>query len=313
MPIASFKTRAVRDLAWACFSPPLLLAERLEQPGYPLSDAGLALTPQRQSWLQMLDREPGPLQQFLAPRADGRLGLYFERLWHFFLGQDPAVELVAHNLPVREQGRTIGEFDCLYFCHQRQRHVHLELAVKFFLSYRRQTTVEAASQWCEWLGPNRQDRLDLKIEHLLQRQTRLGDHPAAQHCLRQLGIETLTREVDIKGYLFTATGDLLPPPQGFNPRRQLQHWVPIGKLSAWLAQQPQQLFTILPRKLWLGQFNRGDATTETMAGALLLCQLQQHFSTASRPRLVACMDADGTEQQRLFVTGDAWPADRATS
>ena len=130
-----YHTREVRDLAWACFSPPLLLSPGLAQPEEAVSNCGLGLTDARRSWLERLDRDARPLLEHLARRRGSRLGIYFEQLWHFFLTEDPAVDLVAHNLPVRADGRTIGEFDCLYYCRERRRHVHLELAVKYYLGY----------------------------------------------------------------------------------------------------------------------------------------------------------------------------------
>ena len=131
--IPCFRTPAVRDLAWACFSEPLFLCKGLPPGAGPLQNCTLQLTPERAQWLERLDREPAALLAQVEETRKGRLGLYFEHLWHFFLRQDPAVDLLAHNLPVRHGTRTLGEFDCLYYCHQRQQYIHLELAVKFYL------------------------------------------------------------------------------------------------------------------------------------------------------------------------------------
>ncbi|MEQ8803961.1 MAG: DUF1853 family protein, partial [Haliea sp.] len=122
----------VRDLAWACLGPPLLQMETLKSASG-VTTASLTLTAARARWLQQLDRQPQPLLTWLEARPATRLGLYFEHLWHFFLQQDSATELIAHNLPLSSNGRTVGEFDCLYYCHERRRPVHLELAVKFYL------------------------------------------------------------------------------------------------------------------------------------------------------------------------------------
>ena len=115
----TYRTPAVRDLAWACFSPPLLHNDQLLADPGGLTNCYLELTPQRRDWLAALDRDPSALLEHLAVNAPRRLGLYFERLWHFFLQADPAVELLAHNLPVRDGGVTLGEFDCLYYCRRR--------------------------------------------------------------------------------------------------------------------------------------------------------------------------------------------------
>ena len=197
-----YHTQAVRDLAWACFSPGLLHSWEMADDGQNVADCGLSLTPARAHWLNELDRKPSALLEHLASKPGKRLGIYFERLWHFFLEQDPDTELVAHNLAVRDHGRTLGEFDIIYWCHQRQRHCHLELAVKFYLGKRQHTSVETRSHWQEWLGPNSRDKLNLKLDQLLQRQIRLGEHPVARECLAALGVFDPVPEISIKGYLF---------------------------------------------------------------------------------------------------------------
>ena len=108
-----YKTREVRDLAWACFSPALFHSEELSDEGQNIANCGLSLTELRQNWLRALDLRPAPLHEHLSKLHSSRLGLYFESLWHFFLQSDSEVDLIAHNLPIRDEGRTVGEFDCL--------------------------------------------------------------------------------------------------------------------------------------------------------------------------------------------------------
>ena len=196
-----YLTQAVRDLAWTCFSPELLHSRQLAADGQNIADCGLTLTPARARWLAALDGDPRVLLEFLAKKPVKRLGIYSEQLWHFFLEQDPDVTLVAHNLAVRDQGRTLGEFDVIYWCHHRRCHIHLELAVKFYLGWRQHTRHEVASQWREWLGPSSSDRLDLKLDQLLQRQIRLRQHPVSRPPLSALGLAQLTPESSNKGPL----------------------------------------------------------------------------------------------------------------
>ena len=116
----------MRDLAWACFSPQMLHLEQLADTPTGVSASTMPLTRARARWLQQLDRDPSALLTQLSSRPTHRLGVYFEQLWHFFLRSDPAVELVAHNLAIHDEGRTLGEFDCIYYCADRACHVHLE-------------------------------------------------------------------------------------------------------------------------------------------------------------------------------------------
>ena len=212
-------TPEVRDLAWACFGPDLL-AEN-QRPGWP-ADGHLPLSEARADRLRQLDRAPSPLLSFLGQRSGGRLGLYFEALWHFFLARDPDVELLAHNLPVKDATRTIGEFDLLYRDLPRERCVHLELAVKYYLG---------APGSDQWIGPNQADRLDLKLDRLLQHQTRLGQHPAARPQLERLGIDGLERHWVLSGALFASRDGATTFPKGiqsvpghwFSPSVFLEH------------------------------------------------------------------------------------------
>ncbi len=306
MSVFPYQTQAVRDLAWACFAPALLHTAQLAHDDDRVDDCGLTLTPSRQQWLLELDSRPEPLLAHLAERKSQRVGLYFERLWHFFLEQDSSVELVAHNLAVREGGRTLGEFDVIYWCHKRQCHVHLELAVKYFLGWPRQAGSGSASQWQDWLGPNARDRLDLKLQQLFQRQIRLGDCTAARAQLAALGIGDMAREVVIKGCLFRSPENQLPPPVGFNTRLQLARWLRLQELGSFLDEiQPDRF--LLPLKLrWLSPL-QAAAGDEYFIRSSLAERLQSLAEQTHRARLVVGVDREGVETCRFFVTPDDWP------
>ena len=304
-PINSLKNRYVRDLAWACFSPSLLHTEKLADDQHNVANCGLSLTSERATWLQKLDENPGTLIDFLDQKNHTRLGLYFEQLWHFFLQHDPDIELVAHNLPVRDGARTLGEFDCLYFCHQRQRHYHLELAVKYFLAHKGNASHVSTQAWQAWLGPNCRDRLDLKVEHMLQRQIRLSEQPAAQALLAPLGIESLTGEVEIKGWLFANGPDATLPPRGHNADRPLQRWLPVNKHRDYISEQQFAYLAVLPRLQWLAPALRQDVELLQAADAQAL--VTGHFASTVRPLLVAAFGESDLELERFFVTNQEWP------
>jgi hypothetical protein len=301
-----YKNQPVRDLAWACFAAPLMNSRLLSGDGQNVANCGLPLSPARQQWLLAVDEDPSALVAHIAGIRSHRLGIYFEGLWQFFLEQDTRVDLVAHNLPVHDGGRTIGEFDCIYYCHERQRHFHLELAVKYFLSNRTLTLPGQTSRWREWWGPECQDRLDLKIGHLMDRQIQLADKPAAQKALSQLGITNVAREVEIKGYLFQSVEDPLPPPYGYNPDRPLSQWVHLDQLADYCARQHWQGFVHLPKFQWLSP-TRSPPTDEPRDAAFLLAAMRSRFEQQTRPQLVAALDHSGDELARFFVTGNGWP------
>jgi hypothetical protein len=260
------------------------------------------LTPERQRWLNRLAQDPAPLLAHLALRKQRRLGLYFEALWHFFLAEDPAIDFLAHNLTVRDESRTVGEFDCLYYCREQQRHFHLELAVKFYLCYRG-----------SWLGPNARDRLDLKLARLEQHQLRLADHPAAAAALERLGIFAPGRQAALRGRLFT------PVQQPDQAAAAGCHggsfsWLPLNRLATYLHRERgdrkeqgiNERYALLGRNLWFSPVAVGDTDGEP-GPAAVLARVQEHFSRASRPLLVAILDQTGQERSRFFVTPDDWP------
>ncbi len=302
----SYKNPEVRDLAWACFAPAMMRTEQLSADSQPVGNCGLELTLERQEWLTSLDQNPVPLRDHIAGIRSHRLGIYFEGLWHFFLQQDEQVDLIAHNLPVRDGGVTLGEFDCLYYCHQRGAHFHLELAVKFFLSNRRDTTSDQPSQLREWWGPECQDRLDLKLGHLMNRQIQLADLPPAQVCLSALGIEQIGREVEVKGYLFQSIRDPLSSPDGYNKQQTLNHWVHLEDLAQYTGRMLPKQFITLSKLQWLSPIVAGPGAALLTAEELLRA-MQEHFDTDSRPQLVAALDGSGSELDRFFVTGNDWP------
>jgi len=265
-----------------------------------------ALTPLRMAWLERLDRDASALLEHLSLRASQRLGLYFEQLWHFFLVQDPSTELIAHNLPVQCEGRTVGEFDCIYYCHQRRQYVHLELAVKFFLGYRGATSAETSRDAEDWLGPNTQDRLARKISHLLNRQIRLGDHPVAREQLKSMGIDGLLREMEIKGYLFQPLQDPLPPPPAYNPLRPFETWGPLDQLERFTCDSSAEAFRILPRARWLAR-SGPEAGGESLDADKLAGVVRDELNHGRSAVLVASMDRSGWEQGRFFVTRNGWP------
>lgn len=300
----------VRDLAWAVFSEDLILAESIGSGQHTLERCGLSqLTPAREAWLLGLDRFPEALLERVRGGRDQRLGLYFESLWHFFLHSDPDAELLAHNLPVREAGRTVGEFDCLYRCRNSGQVVHLELAVKFYL-YTGADSGGTGDGRTDWLGPGRRDRLDRKLDHLATRQTRLADDRAARRLLEARGLMPGRREVAVKGRLFRRPDQPRLPPSGFNPAQTLLSWGNLDTLDALITDKNACYAIILPRQCWLSPLHLTEAP---LAGPLppggqeLGDALQAQLGSTHRPVLVASLDSNYRELERFFVTPAGWP------
>ena len=299
--LASLREPGVRDLAWACFSRPLLTCSLLGERAPSVSNCALTLNADRRRWLRALDADAAELNAYLKDARAGRLGLYFERLWQFFLDRDPAVDLIAHNLAVREHGHTLGEFDCLYFCRTRQCHVHLELAVKFYL----QRPGADGSQWHHWVGPNVEDRLDRKLRRLFEHQLLLSEMTAARPVLADLGIDQLQRELEIKGRLFPAgAGSPLWPP-GCRGAASGPGYYELDHLRR--AELRCAGYRILDRCDWFAPLcNPGD--TSVLDAKALPGVISKRFARTPRPVQVAGCDDGGLEIDRFFVVPHSWPA-----
>jgi uncharacterized protein len=264
------------------------------------------LTQKKLVWLRQLDDEPTTLLQHLSVSHTHRLGVYFEQLWHFFLQQDPDTELIAHNLAVRESGRTLGEFDCIVYNKPLQCHVHLELAVKFFLGAQppiQDTVITGNAQ--NWLGPDRKDRLATKLDQLLQRQILLGEAPAAKQALDELGIVDVARQIVLKGHLFQPVSDPLPLPPGYNTACPLSLWMTRGELDQHCAALDASAFAILPKARWLSAAQYGTQQDQLNRDQLTDAVTQQ-LDADQYPLLIAALDSSGAESSRFFVTAQDW-------
>ncbi len=294
----SLASPSVRDLAWACFSPALLDSSAFDDRP-PLHNCHFELSAQRQEWLRALDREPEALLKHLGEARKGRLGLYFEKLWHFFLDADAKVTLVAHNLPVRDATHTLGEFDVIYYCHQRQCHVHLELAVKFYL-----LRAGAAAGWHNWLGPNSRDRLDRKIRRMREHQLRLADTPAGRSILAGMGVTEVLREMEIKGRLYRHSGSGQAAPPAAAEGLSLGTWAYLHELPLQVAAGKQQV--ILARSDWFAPLH--NASQPFPAGDEIYGELRSRLAGRERPQQVAVLDGKGAECERYFVVPEDWPS-----
>lgn len=217
----------------------------------------LPLTPHRADWLCQLDEDDSPLRQFLAARNQSpRLGLLFESLWHFFLDQDPETELLCHNFAVRQQGRTLGEFDVIYRCLSSEQTIHLELAVKFYLYV---PSLHNAAPYTGWLGPNQADRLDKKIHRLVTHQLPLSTTEAAQQSLQAAGICVDKRQLQLSGRLFRHRRHTAEATEDFLTDHPQGEWMTVSEFMQWGQRQE---WRYLAKPDWLGAtFQQAEALT----------------------------------------------------
>ncbi|MFK4447991.1 hypothetical protein ABH944_008164 [Caballeronia udeis] len=308
--ITPFHDPAVRDLAWLLFSPDLLSASRA---GAPLARPAVTQIERETTlaWLAALDLDPAALHTRVHIPSLTRLGFYAEALLEYFLKHGPHARLIAANIPLRTAGRTLGEVDFLLE-NLRGDRLHWELAVKFYLHI---GEGDGAATLAHYVGPNLQDRFDLKHARLLNHQLGLS----ARDEFASLGFEGPWRaELFVKGRLFYRDGDRslgsnLPLELAGD---HLRGWWKTA--SEWRDSKGDGLFASLPRLGWMA-----ERTLSAEEGEALLEQtavLSERVAALPSPIMVAryerCEGSDYSgratrdiwrEHSRGFIVPDEWP------
>lgn len=282
--------QAYRDLLWSLFSPSLLTMKP-------------ELTPQvinrtsLRHWLQETKHDVH-FEESVQPLSP-RLGLYYEKLIHYYLS-GPGFDVLHFNFQIKRNKITLGAFDFIY--KYKQEIIHRETAVKFFLGIPSQNGEE--SSLANWWGPNKVDRLDKKVHRLLNHQICLSDYPECKQVLLEQNICINRREVDLKGYLFYPMHSDMPPPTGANPKHLRGYWLSISDFDT-LSHEPHWM--LIPRLKWLSRIK--SPSIQTLTYAELKKQLESSFEQHDTPLLVANLNHvhnQYIEKQRFFITPSNW-------
>ncbi|KXU93464.1 hypothetical protein CR51_29180 [Caballeronia megalochromosomata] len=300
-----FDDVTVRDLAWLLFAPDLL-REGDATLAHPFAstherDATLA-------WLKTLDAAPQPLHDHARDPKFTRLGIYAESLIRFFLSHGPAARLVAANVPLRQQRRTIGECDFLLESASGVR-LHWELAVKFYLHIS-DDDAPSAVRLSDYVGPNLQDRFDLKHARLVTHQLALTSRAE----FAALGFAGPWRaQLFIKGRLFYhgVEDEHVEPAPEIGASHLRGWWLTASEWREARANgsDDERAWVVQPRMAWLAS-RRLDAA----AAATLIAEseaIRARLETTAAPTMIAAYARDEagewTEQSRGFIVPDDWP------
>lgn len=284
----------VRELGWCLFSEAVVdtLPGIADKPWSGTEDRGA------REILAALDRDPRPLQQHMAALGDKRLGARFEAAWSYYLANHPRYELLAHNWPVNHEGRTLGALDFLFRDHHLATVVHAEVAVKFYL-YKEDRPGPALARW---IGPNPDDNLQLKLQHLADHQLPLSRRDETRERLQRAGLPMPeTRVVVVKGYLFHPLDQLIATVPPLNPHHLRGEWLCQRDLPGLLASQINSRWAIAPRQQWLMP-ERGNSDKVTLQR-----RVTAQLADTLQPLMLCRFGADNTEARRYFIVPDGWP------
>ncbi len=247
------------------------------------------------TWLQTVDAQPQALQALLDNSRDRRLGHYFETLWAYYFMNSPRFSLLARNVQIMQDSRTLGELDFVVRDHVADKTLHIEMAVKFYLG------LGDTRQQANWLGPGKKDRLDAKMRSLLQRQSVIATTQAAVERLAAMGVQVDACAVIVKGRLFYPADNAAqsaPPPLDSYPQHLRGRWLRWRDFVC----EPGKWYAPLLRSGWLAGQRRSEA-----AGFKEKDVMKRMLdSGAWRLPLMLLVFVDEQEVERLFVMPDDW-------
>ncbi|MGO1295856.1 MAG: DUF1853 family protein [Vibrio sp.] len=117
-----------------------------------------------------------------------RLGFVYQYVCGHLFQQHPEYNAVHEELQINSQGRTLGAIDFINQ-HRSGSWQHWEVAIKFYLL-----------KDGFWYGPHAHDRLDLKVQHMLEKQLPFSQSDAFQHAYPDW--PTLTQHLLMQGRLY---------------------------------------------------------------------------------------------------------------
>jgi uncharacterized protein len=299
-----FEDVTVRDLAWLLFAPDLL---RASAAGAPLAQP-FASPDERDAvldWLASVDAAPDAFHIHARDPKFTRLGVYAESLLGYFIAHGPTTRLIAANVPLRWQRRTIGECDFLLENRTGTR-LHWELAVKFYLHIG--DGAPRAARLADYVGPNLQDRFDLKHARLVTHQLALTSR--AEFAALKLDGPWLPQSF-VKGRLFYHDDGATDPAPEIAGDHLRGWWMTASewRASHGAAARDDHAWVVQPRMAWLASRRLQAADADALVAEA--ATIHTHLASIATPTMVASYARDATgawrEDTRGFIVPDDWP------
>lgn len=213
----------------------------------------------------------GDVRDETVLKFDQKLGHLYEDALETLIAQSPSLSCVAGHVQVFDDTkRTLGEMDFIVYDHVHNHHIHLELAVKFYLA------VPDENGWL-YPGPNARDNWNRKLDHMLNHQLTLGQTPEAQSMLNdRFNIQTLQAQHLIYGRLFIPIDcDMPPEPAMMAGDKQTGRWLYVSQWQDYFG-DVQNVFHI-PKPLWPIEINHETmGLFETITAEHLITRAENH-------------------------------------
>jgi hypothetical protein len=118
-----------------------------------------------------------------------RLGFLYQELCKRLFDDHPHYQMIAEEVQLQQDKRTIGAIDFLLKNTEENRVEHWEVAIKFYLL-----------KQGRWYGPNAKDRLDIKLSRMLEHQLTMTNTKAFQILFPEF--EQITKHLLMQGRLY---------------------------------------------------------------------------------------------------------------
>lgn len=274
MSIEVDKHKVIRDLRWLLTSPNVMNSE------YPNLPESI-----QHRLVQQLDVLKKRITDPTKIKVRKRLGFYVEDLFLWLLTLHPEFELIEHSIQLINQKQTIGELDFLVYDCVERRYLHIELAVKFYLLKGDDNGLH------NWIGPNKKDRLDKKLERIIQHQLKLSNHPLLKKQLPNVANAQFKSYMLFKGRMFHHSSSIENRSALFNKALEIDEWKRIGELT----HAESRRLAVLEKVDWLAPIYAANT-------APLLNNFISNAQIMERPLM--CWDS---EQKRCcFIVPENW-------
>lgn len=255
-----YKNKLVAELAWVIRSAPSMSNS---------SGSGLYSTLDRtwcheqfefhKNWLDYLDEQPEEIEKYFQQSKTLLLGKRFEAFVQFWFEESPFFELLAYNVQLSNNGRTIGEIDFIVKDNRSDETLHIEAACKFYLSNKN------SQQWKHWVGPNGNDNLQLKMNKL-DKQLAICSTIEGKEFLSKNAINQPIACLFMKGYFFhhyrILTQSIAPSSSASN--YNVGWWLYESEMQNFFS--PNSMWVVLEKENWLAPYSAQIELTKIKYG-----------------------------------------------